>query len=153
MRKTSKFARKRAAHMRGLDTTPIVFGTNPDLLRSGNLRLRASLDAVICGEGTEENISALEVAALFCLGMCDRLEDDKTCDAEQIAAARETAELGRDAVAGVQQRFNEMRMVNCTDQERTALNDLVCVNEEIDKVATRRQSRDVFLSIINGCAS
>lgn len=144
MRKRSKYARNRMQ----AGASPIVFALNVDLLRNGNLRLRASLDAVVRGDGSDDDIAALECAAQFCLRMCDRLVVDQTCDEVAVAQARQAAQLGRDAVAAVQQRFNETAVVGCTDDERLAMHDLVCVNEEIDKVATRRQSRDVFLEII-----
>lgn len=127
---------------------PITFALQRKHVIAGNLMLRSALDAVLSHTGNDEHIAALHVAALYSMAACDRLARDRSVEPEQIEVARSAAVAGADAVAAVQERFKRTGAVGCAGPERDALRQLVDVNEQLDHVTTRRQSRDVMLALL-----
>lgn len=134
--------------------TPVTYGLRAEDVKRGQLLVRASLDAILSHTGTEEHIDSIVGVAMFCRSMCERLRaDGSVSDASALDAAHSVAIDGFDAIAGVKQRLIDTGKVGCTGAERQALVALIDVNEELDKVASRRQALDVVNQVFGTLAA
>ncbi|WOB06537.1 hypothetical protein [Piscinibacter gummiphilus] len=128
--------------------TPVTFGLRREELAGPSLIARHCLDEVLKHTGTPDHVAAIGSVAKYCVAIVERLIKDDSIPAEQHGPARAVAADGAEAIAAVQARYTREGKVGCSGEERQQLAALLDLNDEIDKVATRRQSRDVVRQVM-----
>lgn len=127
---------------------PVAFSMRKTHLDQASLLARQCLDALLTSEATPEHVASINSVSRFCVAMVDRLVADKTIDASPAGEeARAVAVEGKAAIESVQRRLDETGKVGVSGPERQALVALMALSDEIDKVATRRQSRDIVETV------
>jgi hypothetical protein len=122
---------------------PLTFSMRQSDLNKAGLLARKSLDVLLSSEANEDDVVALRSVARFCSAMVARLVADATIDREPGAVAAEVAATGLAAIESVISRMGATGKIGCSGLERQQLVALLDLSDEIDKVATRRQSRDI----------
>lgn len=126
---------------------PITFGLQRAGLNQCALLGRSALASILDGSGTEDHVAQLLQVSLYCVLLCDRLRDDDSVDGELLTAASHMACDGHGAVLAIQVRLQFNGGIECSSAEREALVRMFDLHDQLDRVATRRQARDVALAI------
>lgn len=130
-------------HQTPAKRVPVTFAMRPQDLSARAIYSRTALDAVLRHQANAANLDTLAAVVAYSLAMCQRLREDGSVDLSQVDAVLDIVRDGADAVGSVKERFVATGKIGCAALERQQLVSLVEAGEAIDRVATRRQVRDV----------
>lgn len=134
-------------------TIPISFSLHGDGLRKSNLMARAALDAIIDRTADEEATASIAGVAAYCKLMCARLAADGSVDDAQLPPIVTACADAAETIAEVQQCLNDGEPISCGPAGIATLAQLLDIAEQLDAVSTRRQARDVALSLLQSTLS
>jgi len=147
-------ARKRNHRMQHRRTplVPVTFSLQKGCLDRSNLIARQALDALLSGAADDQHVATMMSVAMYSVKLAARLQDDQSADEAELLRAKSAADEGLAALRSVIARRAELGRIGCSGAERQALIALADVHEAIDTVATRRQSRDAFVAVLEEAA-